>query len=772
MQLQAVLVVYEPFNGYAAGQSKTQAPNANTLGLNSAAAYTSAAAGSVFAAQNTGLSFSDLQAAGGSLLVTANGTRLTVARIGDYSMGIASAKYLLAAGLVALSLRGSLASVTVTIEDFSKPAPAAYVQYGGDLAPAGSALLPGWEMGGRYFRFEDLAGDRMMAAVQTYSGLDVGSKLALTSSEYRPTWDAAQASEALNLAEFDELQFHLVNRVGIAGTPTVVFTLTMYYYDASDSVARTATVLSTNGGVWAVNETKTFTVATNAIAGFDKAADPVYGFRLDGYIRIGATYGPIAWTKIAITRSAPELTPPNAVTNLATADVEPRAVRLTWIAPTDPSGIWDRAVSYDVRYSTAAIDEANWEAATQASGEPTPGTPGTSQTMLVSGLAPETDYWFAVKSTDTCGNVSALSNVPSPVHTGPPDITPPAAVSDLSASDVHPNSLVLHWTATGDDGLLGQAASYDLRYSLSPINEANFTTATSVATTAPKVSGSAETLTVHNLAGGVTYYFALKVIDEWPLASGISNVLTVTMPAPDAEAPYAITDLHLLGTQSSAVHVSFTAPADRGSGGVQGYEVRYSTSPIDAGNWGSAALAAPAVAAVPGTTVNVAIRNLVGSRTYYVGVKSLRLGRAFQRLRPVQRRQRDDPPADHVDHAAQSLDRQRPGRQHPRSDQHGRHLRQGLYARRRDRCRTRQIPRPSPSTRTTTSSGASTTGATTRTCAATWSATSTSTAIRCAAGRPRRWRASCRPWAFVSAPARSPAAPTPSTRYSGAMTGI
>ena len=364
-------------------------------------------------------------------------------------MGIASVRYLLAAGLVALSLRGSLASVTVTIEDFSKPAPAAYVQYGGDLAPAGSALLPGWEMGGRYFRFEDLAGDRMMAAVQTYSGLDVGSKLALTSSEYRPTWDAAQASEALNLAEFDELHFHLVNRVGIAGTPTVVFTLTMYYYDASDSVARTATVLSTNGGVWAVNETKTFTVATNAIAGFDKATDPVYGFRLDGYIRIGATYGPIAWTNIAITRSAPELTPPNAVTNLATADVEPRAVRLTWIAPTDPSGIWDRAVSYDVRYSTAAIDEANWEAATQASGEPTPGTPADQ---------PDDARVPAWPRRPTTGSPSsartpAATSRPSPMSRarstrGPPDITPPAAVSDLSASDVHPNSLVLHWTAT------------------------------------------------------------------------------------------------------------------------------------------------------------------------------------------------------------------------------------------------------------------------------------------------------------------------------------
>ena len=29
---------------------------------------------------------------------------------------------------------------------------------------------------------------------------------------------------------------------------------------------------------------------------------------------------------------------------------------------------------------------------------------------------------------------------------------------------------------------------------------------------------------MHNLTAGVTYYFAIKVTDEWPLTSAISNV--------------------------------------------------------------------------------------------------------------------------------------------------------------------------------------------------------------------------------------------------------
>ena len=141
---------------------------------------------------------------------------------------------------------------------------------------------------------------------------------------------------------------------------------------------------------------------------------------------------------------------------------------------------------------------------------------------------------------------------------------------------------------------------------------------------------------------------------------------------------------------------------------------------------------------MPGTTVNMAIRDLVGSTTYYFAVKSFDWAEPSNVSRPVQRRQRHDPPADHAGHPAQPLDRQRPRGRHPQPGQHGRHLRQGLHARRRDRAgpgghpdhrhqRVQQLQAPRVPL-----------GRRPATCAATSSATSTSTAIRCAAGRPRR----------------------------------
>ncbi|HIE28673.1 TPA: hypothetical protein EYP66_15445, partial [Candidatus Poribacteria bacterium] len=60
----------------------------------------------------------------------------------------------------------------------------------------------------------------------------------------------------------------------------------------------------------------------------------------------------------------------------------------------------------------------------------------------------------------------------------PDDIIPPAAVTDLAASDLTANSITLTWTVPGDDGDEGQAKTYDIRYSTSEITDANWDEAT------------------------------------------------------------------------------------------------------------------------------------------------------------------------------------------------------------------------------------------------------------------------------------------------------
>jgi subtilisin family serine protease len=110
------------------------------------------------------------------------------------------------------------------------------------------------------------------------------------------------------------------------------------------------------------------------------------------------------------------------------------------------------------------------------------------------------------------------------------DITPPADISNLSISGAPTyKSITLTWTATGDDNLSGTASVYDIRYSTNVISDTNFSQATAMTgAPAPKQSGTTETVTVQPLQPNKTYYFAIKVIDEWGNSSGISNVVSAT----------------------------------------------------------------------------------------------------------------------------------------------------------------------------------------------------------------------------------------------------
>jgi len=106
------------------------------------------------------------------------------------------------------------------------------------------------------------------------------------------------------------------------------------------------------------------------------------------------------------------------------------------------------------------------------------------------------------------------------------DVLPPDPIVDLNISQTGPTSVTLIWTATGDDGLVGTASHYDLRYSVTPITETNFSMAMSVGNVpAPAAPGEIQTCLIPNLNPNTNYYFAIKVEDEVHNISSISNVI-------------------------------------------------------------------------------------------------------------------------------------------------------------------------------------------------------------------------------------------------------
>ncbi|MBI3564667.1 MAG: hypothetical protein HY079_05675, partial [Elusimicrobia bacterium] len=101
-------------------------------------------------------------------------------------------------------------------------------------------------------------------------------------------------------------------------------------------------------------------------------------------------------------------TPPQAVTDLAVAEVDASSAALSWTAPAPAAG---SVASYDLRYATAPIDAESFAAALPAAA-PGPGAPGTAQAAVVTGFT-GASFYAALKSVDLAGNVSALSDVAS-----------------------------------------------------------------------------------------------------------------------------------------------------------------------------------------------------------------------------------------------------------------------------------------------------------------------------------------------------------------------
>ena len=108
-------------------------------------------------------------------------------------------------------------------------------------------------------------------------------------------------------------------------------------------------------------------------------------------------------------------TAPAAIGDLTIIGNTADSASLRWTAPGD-DGTTGTALSYDVRYTKdVALTDANWDTATQATGEPSPGSAGTIEDFAVTALVSNATYYLGLKSTDEAGNTSPLSNVVSVV---------------------------------------------------------------------------------------------------------------------------------------------------------------------------------------------------------------------------------------------------------------------------------------------------------------------------------------------------------------------
>ncbi|MDD5688386.1 MAG: carbohydrate-binding protein [Elusimicrobia bacterium] len=273
------------------------------------------------------------------------------------------------------------------------------------------------------------------------------------------------------------------------------------------------------------------------------------------------------FVSISILSGVTDTTPPAKITYFLTAYPTPKSITLVWRSVGD-DGNTGTATKYDIRYSKSPITtETEWNLATKVKCDITPSPAGSAESFIVFGLSPTIKYYFAIKAADEVPNWSPLSKSPSATTPTITDTIPPGKIIDLTTSNPTANSVTLTWTTPGnDDNSKGQAARYipydmnrdnpisqsqlpyhlasryipyDIRYSLSPITDANWDSATKVkgAPAAQEVS-KPETFTIVGLSPSTKYYFAIKTADEVPNWSVVSNSPSDTTKAIGITTPY------------------------------------------------------------------------------------------------------------------------------------------------------------------------------------------------------------------------------------------
>ncbi|MEK7721430.1 MAG: T9SS type A sorting domain-containing protein, partial [Elusimicrobiota bacterium] len=173
----------------------------------------------------------------------------------------------------------------------------------------------------------------------------------------------------------------------------------------------------------------------------------------------------------------------------------------------------------------------------------------------------------------------------------------PGAITGLSAV---PGSLggaiSLSWAAPGNDGNLGTASDYLIRYTTaSDYDWSNFDGASLFASTRAVQGpvGTQETYGLAGLLGGVTYYFAVKTADFVPNLGPLSNIAT-SWAAVDTAPPLSPSGLAVadtLGDEGGSLTLTWTlSPDDNAGGDVYGYRIyrrRQNTSYISSAPYAS-----------------------------------------------------------------------------------------------------------------------------------------------------------------------------------------
>ncbi|MCP4396167.1 MAG: hypothetical protein GY801_02490 [bacterium] len=318
-----------------------------------------------------------------------------------------------------------------------------------------------------------------------------------------------------------------------------------------------------------------------------------------------------------------DIVPPAPIIDLFVERAEQDSVTISWTAAGDDESRGQAAAQL-IRIAPDLTQIKQWDQAQDVENSLLPSVAGSKDSYSIRGLQSNSTYYIAVKSLDAFGNESEMSNI---VRAKTKDVLAPASIVDLQGIETETDSVVLEWTAPGENGMEGQAKSYDIRYSQGPISPANWNATPPIPLVpAPEPAGTSQSLRVTGLSPNTKYYFAITATDSSGNTSSLSNQLEVLTT--DTVAPGVITTLQAENIDSSSVFLSWISPGDDDLHTVPaGYEVRYSDRPLTEAKWNDARIAGDSPRPSPeGEEERFLLSGLHANTLYYIAVRTLDTG--------------------------------------------------------------------------------------------------------------------------------------------------
>lgn len=219
-----------------------------------------------------------------------------------------------------------------------------------------------------------------------------------------------------------------------------------------------------------------------------------------------------------------DTTSPSLVTDLRVIWANESTVNLAWTSVGDDEQT-GTAQSYELRMALYPTDPYGWDDWDLITLNGKPLAAGQTQSHAVTGLDQDSVHVFRLVVRDEAGNASEISLPVIATTATQHDSTAPDPITDLTIWSSDGSHLEVSWTASGDDGALGQAASYEVRYSTELITPANWDAATSGATGASTATGERLNADINSLSPDTVYHLAVRMSDEQGNRSLLSNNL-------------------------------------------------------------------------------------------------------------------------------------------------------------------------------------------------------------------------------------------------------